>query len=347
MDEDSFSWPEILTGLVRGRDLGSAEASWAMGEILRGQATAVQIAGFAVALRAKGESVSELVDFSAQMLEMATPLELPGPCVDVVGTGGDRANTVNISTMAGIVAAGAGARVAKHGNRAASSACGTADVLEALGVAIDLDPDRQAEVLDTSGIVFLFAPRYHPSLRHAGPVRRELGIATTFNLLGPLANPARPEASAVGVADERAAGLIAGVLADRGDRGLVFHGGDGLDELTTTTDSRVWIGSDHRVSEQRLDPQDLGLPRCTPDQLVGADAGHNAQVVHQVLGGADGPVRDIVLLNAAATLLAFHGPQHEVPLAEQLRPHLDAAVASIDSGRAADILDRWAAATRV
>lgn len=341
-----FTWPEILTGLVRGRDLSADEASWAMEEILAGQATGVQIAGFAVALRAKGESVAELVSFSDQMLQVATPLEIPGPCVDVVGTGGDRANTVNISTMAGIVAAGAGARVTKHGNRAASSACGTADVLEALGVALDLEPERQAAVLEQAGIVFLFAPRYHPSLRHAGPVRRELGIATAFNLLGPLANPARPDASAVGVADERAAGLIAGVLADRGDRGLVFHGGDGLDELTTTTDSRVWICGDGRVSEQSLDPRDLGLARSTPAQLVGGDAAHNAEVVRLVLAGAQGPVRDIVLVNAAATLLAFHGPDHDASLVDQLRPHLEAAATSIDSGRAAGVLDTWVTATR-
>jgi len=340
------SWPDVLAGLVARRDLDAAAAEWAMGEILAGNATPVQVAGFVVALRAKGESVAEIAGLASGMLAAGTPLELPGPAVDVVGSGGDRANTVNISTMAAVVAAAAGARVAKHGNRAASSACGTADCLEALGVALDVPPAAQPRVFAETGIVFLFAPFYHPSLRHAAVARRELGIPTTFNFLGPLANPARPDAQAVGVADLRMADLVAGVIAGRGNRGLVFHGGDGLDELTTTTASDVWVVADGRVVRTTLDPRELGLPRTTRERLVGGDAPHNAQVARDTFDGKAGPVRDIVLLNAAAALLAFDGPDPDQPLAGQVAERLERAAAAIDSGAATELLTRWVASSQ-
>ncbi|MFZ2480495.1 MAG: anthranilate phosphoribosyltransferase, partial [Propioniciclava sp.] len=296
----SQTWPDLLTGLVTGTDLDSDAAAWAMNEILAGAATSAQIAGFMVALQAKGVTPGELTGLVSGMLANARPISLPtAEAVDIVGTGGDRANTVNISTMAAVTAAAAGARVVKHGNRAASSASGTADCLEALGVVLDLDPAAQAQVFDEVGIVFLFASHYHPSLRNAAVPRRELGIRTVFNFLGPLANPARPNAQAIGVADPVMAGVVADVVAGRGQRGLVFHGGDGLDELTTTTQSRVWVIADGRAVETSLDPAELGIPRAVRADLVGGDPAFNAQVARDTFAGKPGAVRDIVALNAA------------------------------------------------
>ena len=342
----STTWPEVLTGLVDGEDMSAEAGAWAMGEILGGNATAAQIAGFAVALSAKGETVEEIGSLADVMLGRARPIRIDTPTVDVVGSGGDRANTVNISTMSAIVAAAAGAKVAKHGNRAASSLCGTADCLEELGVVIDLDPGLQQQVLDEVGIVFLFAPLYHSSLRHAGGPRRELGIRTVFNFLGPLTNPARPAAQAIGIADERMAGQVAGVLAHRGVQGLVFHGADGLDELTTTSASQVWLVNQGRVVRTVLEPADLGLPRASTADLVGGRPPVNARIAREVFAGATGPVRDIVLLNTAATLLAYDGPDPDVDPAVQLRPQLERARETIDSGRATATLDLWIAATR-
>jgi anthranilate phosphoribosyltransferase len=339
------TWSDLLTKLVRGQDLDPADVSWAMDTILSGEATPVQVAGFMVSLRAKGETVAELTAMAQTMLDHATPITVDREAVDIVGSGGDRANTVNVSTMAAIVAAAAGAKVVKHGNRAASSACGTADVLQALGVRLDVPPASQAGILAKTGLVFLFAPLYHSSLRHAASARSELGIQTTFNFLGPLANPARPIAQAVGVADERMAGLVAGVLSGRGNRGLVFHGDDGLDELTTTTTSRVWVLAHGESREDVVDPKALGLAPATREDLVGGDPAHNAGVVRDLLGGATGPVRDIVLLNAAAALLAFAGPDADRPITEQLGEHLVGADAAITSGAAARLLDEWAALT--
>lgn len=342
----SRSWPDVLSGLLARRDLDPDAASWAMGEILAGNATPAQIAGFMVALRAKGETVTEVSGLAEAMLANARPIDLPRDAVDIVGTGGDRANTVNVSTMAAIVAAAAGARVVKHGNRAASSACGTADVLEALGVVLDLPPQRQVDVFDETSIVFLFASFYHPSLRHAAVPRRELGVSTTFNFLGPLANPARPIAQAVGVADARMAPLMAGVLAARGNRGMIFHGDDGLDELTTTGPSDVWIIGEGSVTPTRLDPAELGIAPADRSALVGGGPAENAAVVQAVLAGVPGPVRDIVVLNAAAGLLAFEGPDAQTPIAEQLAPRIARACAAIDEGDAADLLQRWVRVTR-
>src|SRR5687767_2155879 len=296
------SWPGLLTRLLRGEELTAAETGWAMGQVMGGEATPVQVAGFVVALRAKGESPDEVSGLVAAMLGVAERISVPRPAVDTCGTGGDRAHTVNISTMSAMVVAGTGARVVKHGNRAASSACGSADLLEELGVVVDLAPDLVVECVDKAGIAFCFAPRFHPALRHAAVARRELGVATIFNFLGPLANPAQPSAQAVGVADPRMAGVMAQVLADRGVSAVVFRGDDGLDELTPCAPSQVWVVRDGEVTREQVTPEDVGLERATVDSLRGADAAHNAEVARAFLAGQGGPVRDAVLLNAAAAL---------------------------------------------
>lgn len=337
------SWPEVLGDLVAGHDLTAAQTAWAMGEVLQGQATEAQIAGFAVALRAKGETIEEVLGLVDAMYAVATPLSVPGRTLDVVGTGGDRSGSVNISTMAALVAAGAGARVVKHGNRSASSKAGTADVLEVLGVRLDLPADRVSALAEEAGITFCFASAFHPALRHAAVPRRELGIGTTFNLLGPLANPARPAAQAIGCAYEGKAELMAGVFARRGVDAWVFRGDDGLDELTTTTTSAVWTVHDGRVSTLVLDPADLGLAAATAEDLRGGDAAHNAGVVRQVLAGASGPVRDAVVLNAGAALAVHDAPGQE-PLAA-LREGMARAAEAIDSGAAAALLERWVTAS--
>jgi anthranilate phosphoribosyltransferase len=340
------SWPALIGALVRGETLTATESAWAMNEVMDGAATPVQIAGFAIALRAKGETVGEVTGLARAMLEHATPISVPGRVVDLVGTGGDGANTVNISTMGMITAAAAGARMVKHGNRAASSACGTADVLEALGVVIDLPAAATEQLVAEVGAAFLFASLYHPGFRHASVPRRELGVPTVFNYLGPLTNPARPGALAVGVADARMGPVLAGVLAERGNSALVFHGDDGLDELTTTGPSAVWVvhgGTVHRVN---FDPADLGLARSSPADLTGGDAAHNAGVARAYLDGRRGPVRDIVLLNAAAALAAEAGVPGPEDLVPALADGYARAAAAIDSGAGADFLARWIAASQ-
>jgi anthranilate phosphoribosyltransferase len=344
----THSWPALLNRLVRGEALSREQTAWAMDEIMSGEATPVQVAGFLVALRAKGESVDELAGLVDAMLKHAVPVRVSGPVVDIVGTGGDRASTVNISTMAALVVAGAGLRVVKHGNRAASSACGSADVLEALGVRLDLSPDAVGRVAETAGITFCFAQVFHPAMRHAAVARRELAVPTAFNFLGPLTNPALPAAAAVGVADLRMAPLMAGVLSARGTSALVFRGQDGLDELTTSGPSDVWVTDGGQVLPLVLDPADLDIPAAGVEQLRGADAAYNAQVVRDVLAGAQGPVRDAVLLNAAAALVAARDalPLDGAALAQAMHEELTRAAASVDSGAAADVLQRWVAATR-
>jgi anthranilate phosphoribosyltransferase len=340
------AWPALIGALIKGEALTSDEAAWAMNEIMDGAATPVQIAGFGVALRVKGETVGELSGLAEAMLGHATPIHIPGPLVDLVGTGGDGAHTVNISTMGAMVAAAAGARVAKHGNRAATSACGAADVLEALGIVIDLRPEATARLVQELGIAFLFAPLYHPALRHAAVARRELGVPTVFNFLGPVANPARPGAQAVGVSDPRMGAVLAGVLAARGSSALVFHGDDGLDELTTTDTSTVWVVHDGTVSQTVLDPADLGLPRSKPEDLRGGDAARNAAVVRAVLAGEPGPIRDTVVLNAAAALAAAAGMPRAEDLTGALADAFARASAALDSGAAAALLDRWITASQ-
>ena len=335
----SHSWPEVLSALMRREPIGADAATWAMDEIMAGEASPSQLAAFAVLLRAKGETPAELAGLVRAMLLRATPVEVTGPAVDVVGTGGDRAQTVNISTMAALVTAGSGRTVVKHGNRAASSACGTADVLERLGVAIDLPAPAVARTVTELGIGFCFAPVFHAGMRHAGATRRELGVPTPFNFLGPLTNPARPSAAAIGVYDAALAPVMAQVLADRGDSALVFRGDDGLDELTTTTTSRVWLVTGGTVTADMLDPAAVGIGPARPADLVGGDAGRNAEVVRRLLAGEPGSVRDAVLLNAAAAIAAHDG---ELASAQQAVSYgLPLATAAIDDGSAARLLDRW------
>ncbi|WP_319458771.1 anthranilate phosphoribosyltransferase [Micromonospora sp. RTP1Z1] len=337
------TWPLLLNALLRGEELSTADTAWAMGEIMAGSATPAQIAGFAVALRTKGETPSELAGLVEAMLTRAVAVELPeelrAGALDVVGTGGDLAHTVNISTMAALVVAGAGVPVVKHGNRAASSSCGTADLLEFLGVPLDLTPEQVARCVAEAGIGFCFAARFHPGMRHTGPVRREIGVPTAFNFLGPLTNPARPRAGAVGCFDLRMAPVMAAVFAARGDSVIVMRGEDGLDEFTTAAPTRVWVAQQGAVREALLDATDLGVPRATLADLRGGDAAYNADVARRLLAGEAGPVRDAVLVNAAAAL-ATQGPL-DGDLTEALRAGMSRAAESIDSGAAAGALDRW------
>ncbi|MBJ3807398.1 anthranilate phosphoribosyltransferase [Streptomyces flavofungini] len=337
------SWPDVLNGLLDGRDQSADDTAWAMDRIMRGEATDAQIAGFAVALRAKGETVEEISGLVRTMYEHAHVIDVPGPSVDIVGTGGDGAKTVNISTMSAIVVAGTGAKVVKHGNRAASSASGASDVLEKLGVNLELTPRRVREVAEEAGITFCFAVKFHPALRHVAPARRELGIRTTFNFLGPLTNPAKVRAQATGVADARMAPILAGVLAERGSSALVFRGDDGLDELTTTATSRVWVVRDGGVREEAFDPRDVGVDLVPVEALRGADASYNAEVARRLLDGESGPVREAVLLNAAAALVALE--PGEGPLADRIRAGMAKAAEAIDSGAAKAALARWVAAS--
>jgi anthranilate phosphoribosyltransferase len=339
-----MTWPDVLSALVGREDLSSEQTAWAMGEILAGEATPAQIAGFAVALRAKGETIDEVTGLADAMYERRNPISVEGRLLDVVGTGGDRSNSVNISTMAAIVAAGAGVRVVKHGNRSASSKSGSADVLEALGIRLDLPPERVAEVAVEAGITFCFSAAFHPAMRHAAALRRELGIGTTFNFLGPLTNPARPAAQAIGCADLRMAPVMAGVFARRGADAWVFRGDDGLDELTTTTTSRVWTVTGSEIAEAVVDPMAFGFAPATTEDLRGGDAEHNADVVRRVLAGERGPVRDAVVLNAGAAL-AVHAAAPG-SLDERLAVGVARAAAAIDDGGAQASLERWVAAAR-
>ncbi|BFV59729.1 anthranilate phosphoribosyltransferase [Kitasatospora sp. CMC57] len=337
------TWPDLLSTLLAGQDLGQADTAWAMDRIMGGEATPVQVAGFVVALRAKGETVDEIAGLVESMYAHAHPLHIPGPAVDIVGTGGDRAKTVNISTMSAIVAAAAGAKVVKHGNRAASSASGATDVLEKLGISPDVTPARVAEIAGEVGLTFCPAPMFHPAMRHAAPARRDLGVPTAFNILGPLTNPARVTAHAIGCFDTRLAGLIAGVLARRGATALVFRGDDGLDELTISTTSHVWLVKDGQVTETTFDPREVGIEPVGIEALRGGDPQFNAAVARRLLAGERGPVRDAVLLNSAAALTALE--LTDAPLAEQLAAGMVRAAAAIDSGAAEGLLKDWAAAT--
>jgi anthranilate phosphoribosyltransferase len=331
-------WSEVLSALLAGRSLDAQQASWAMESVMSGSATPAQVAGFVIGLRAKGETADEVAALASVMLGFASPLDLPSDLrtVDTCGTGGDRANTVNISTMAAIVLAGVGAQVVKHGGRSATSLCGSADLLEALGVVIDLPPASVAACIAQGAPAFCFAPVFHPAMRHAGPTRRELGVPTVFNILGPLTNPARPTAQVVGVSDLRLAPVMAGVFATRQADALVVRGDDGLDELTTSTTSHVWWVRDGAVQETTVDPTRLGL--CSGD-LTGGDPAYNADVCRRLLGGERGAVRDAVLLNAAAGLVVYEAADGR--LEDQLARQLVRVTESIDSGAAATALRDW------
>lgn len=348
MAKQAESWPTVLAALLRREDLSTEAAQWAMGQIMTGDATDAQIAGFAMGLRSKGESPAEMRGLATAMLQAAHRIQVPEPSVDVVGTGGDRSHSVNISTMAALVVAGTGARVVKHGNRAASSSCGAADVLEELGVDLSLPPERVASVATEVGITFCFAQVFHPAMRHTASARRELGVPTPFNFLGPLTNPAQPTAQAVGCADSRMARVMAEVFADRGVSALVFRGDDGLDELTVSTTSSVWLVSKGHVVQASLDPSDLGIARAPLEALRGGDRTHNADVVRRVLAGEErGAIRDAVVLNAAAALAALdESAKTEDALLPALTNAVQRAGDAIDSGAAAQSLDRWVAVTR-
>lgn len=339
-------WPGVLGRLAGGHDLSEHDAGVALGDVLAGNATPSQIAAFVFGLRCKGETVEEMSGLVGAMLAAAERVDVPGPLaarlVDTCGTGGDRSGTINVSTIAALVVAGAGVPVCKHGGRAATSRAGSADVLEALGVAIELPPDGVVHCIETAGIGFCFAPRYHPAMRHAAPTRRELGVPTAFNFLGPLANPARVTRQVVGVGDPTMATKMCGVLAANGaTHVLVVHGSDGLDELTTTGPSTVleWRAEDPEIRSSVIDPADLGLAAAQPADLLGGDADTNARLARAVLDGEAGAHRDIVVLNAAAGLVV-------AGVAAHLAEGLAIAGASIDEGRAAGALDTLIEASR-
>ena len=338
------TWPEILGDLTASTDLSPGQAAWAMEEMMGGTAAEAQVGGFLTALATKGVTVPELLGLTEVIMRRARPVSVPGETLDIVGTGGDRLGTVNISTMSSLVAAGAGARVVKHGNRGASSTAGAADVIEALGVDLSMPAQKAEECAEAVGVTFLFAQNYHPSMKHVAPVRRQLGVPTVFNFLGPLSNPADVTAQALGCSDATMAPLLAQVLADRGVRGFVFRGCDGRDKITTSGPSALYEvrGS---VSEHELDPRDYGIELQSVEALAGKDGRHNAGIVRALLAGEKGPVRDAVLLNAAVGLVANDADSSR-PLPERIAEKIAVAAESIDSGAAQDVLDRWVAFSR-
>jgi len=332
---EPFAWGRVITKLLHGESLTEDESAGAMAEIMEGAATPAQVAGFVVALRAKGETTEEIVGLVKTMRTYGQKVPLPDhyEVLDTCGTGGDRSGTFNVSTAAAIVCAGAGVKVAKHGNRAASSRCGSADVLEALGVKLDLTPDQVAACIERAGIGFCFAPVFHPAMRHAGAPRRELGIATVFNFLGPLTNPAGATRQALGVSDPKMLPKMVDTLARLGSKHVVaFHGDRGLDELATSGPSRVLELKDGTTTEWTIDPTALGLEPAPLDAIAGGDAAENARAVRSLLAGEKGPKRDVVVLNAAAGLVA-------AGRVGDMKAGLAMAADAIDSGGAARALD--------
>ncbi|CAB4772126.1 unannotated protein [freshwater metagenome] len=336
------TWPETLLLLSAKVDLTLEQSQWAMGEILDGKANIGDIKLFLLALKKKGESTQEVESFVAQMIAHCSPISITERAVDTVGTGGDGAHTINISTTSAIIAAAAGARVVKHGNRAASSKSGSADLLEALGIAITLDGDGVARCVKEIGIGFCFAPIFHPSMRFAAPARKELGVPTIFNILGPLANPAQPKAMAVGVANAGVHQLMAQVLADRGVEGFVFRGDDGLDEITLGTTTTVLTISGGAISKSTLDPLDFAIDRAPVSALVGGEAKENAEITKAIFAGERGAPRDAVVLNAAAAIAAYKG-ETQLSLNERIEDGIKLAVEAVDSGKATALLNQWVA----
>jgi anthranilate phosphoribosyltransferase len=337
-----MTWIESIARLKGGIDLEPDEISSIMQTILEGRAEVSSIKEFLLALKSKGESAEEVSALVAEMFRHSSPISITERSVDTVGTGGDGAQTINISTTAAIIAASAGARVVKHGNRAASSKSGSGDLLEALGVAITLDGSKVAQCVTELGIGFCFAPIFHPAMRYAAPARKELGVPTVFNILGPLANPAKPQAAAIGVADERMHRVMAQVLATRGVDGFVFRGDDGLDEITlSTTTSVLTIGSG-KIQSDRIDPQDFGIARAPISDLVGGDATENARITTAIFNGETGAPRDAVLLNAAAAIAAFDG-EGDVGIHERISKSLAKASSALDSGATRQLLKEWVA----
>ncbi|WP_327114476.1 anthranilate phosphoribosyltransferase [Nocardia sp. NBC_01730] len=344
------SWPQVLGTLADGGDLAADDTAWAMNEIMSDNATTAQIAAFGVAMKIKGPTPTELTGLASGMLDHARLVHIEGDAVDIVGTGGDRSGSVNISTMSSIVVASAGIPVVKHGNRAASSKSGGADVLEALGVRLALGPEAVARCVREVGIGFCFAPVFHPALRFAGAARSQIGIPTVFNVLGPLTNPAQPRAGLVGCAFADLLPVIAGVFAERGASALVVRGNDGLDEITTSDTTTAWVVSGGQIRETTIDPTRIGIPRVDLDALRGGDAAVNAGVARDVLAGRSGAVRDAVLLNSAAAIVAYDWSRgagtDEADLHAVLAAGMECAAEAIDTGKSAALLDRWAKLTQ-
>jgi anthranilate phosphoribosyltransferase len=348
------SWPSILAKLIAKQDLDRSEANWAMSQIMAGDSSEAEIAAFMLALRSKGETVSELAGLVDVMLKQAVLLDTGDDALDIVGTGGDLVGTVNVSSMASILASAAGVPVMKHGSRSASGKTGSSEMLEVLGIKLDISPQRVAEVFKETGITFFFAPVFHPAMRHVAPIRKQLGVPTTFNFLGPLANPAQPIATSLGVANAQIAPLMAQELAERGRFGLVFRGDDGLDELTTTTTSTVWMVTPEGVQQQQLNPADFGIKTASQEALIGGDAQQNAQVARDLFAGKTeknlGAVRDIVILNAAGGVVAYQAAKNPQQSGSSLKSQFGSAIESVtkslDDGLAGKKLEQWVTATQ-
>jgi anthranilate phosphoribosyltransferase len=350
----SMSWPTILTSLLAGEDLSRFEAKWAMSEIMSGDATPAQIGAFMLALRSKGETVEELAGLVDVMLENAVLLGTGSDAVDIVGTGGDLVGTVNISSMASILVSASGVPVLKHGSRSASGKTGSSEMLEMLGIRLDLSPQQVTDVFKRVGITFFFAPVFHPAMRHVAPIRKELAIPTTFNFLGPLANPAQPVATALGVADAKIAPLMAREMAQRGRTALVFRSDDGLDEISTTSTAKIWQVSAGQVKEQIIDPTALGLKMVSQQELLGGDAKHNAEVAARLFSGESfehsDAISDVVALNAAAGIVGYELAKNpdlaEESLEARFQQALSLAFETLNSGAAAKKLSDWSQATQ-
>lgn len=344
-------WSAVLTALLEGEDLSVSEARACMDQVMAGEISDAQLAAFLVALRAKDETVDEIVGFRQAILQHAVTLDIPPMVLDIVGTGGDPYGAViNVSSIASIVAASAGIPVVKHGNRAASSSSGASDVLTALGVNVDLGPDELAEAFRRVSLAFVFAAKFHPGFRHAATARKEIGIPTVFNILGPLCNPVRPEASAVGVSSLQRVPQMAGVFRTRGATALLYRGDDGIDKMTTTGHSRVWEVTRGQVTEHVVDVEELGIPTSSIDDILGESPEHNARIAMAVLSGERGPARDIVVLNAAAGITAFrlaeNSAEHDRPLRERLIENIAVAERALDSGAARAKLAEWIEVTQ-
>lgn len=343
------NWVSILRDLSARRDLSREQSSWALSEIMSGIAPDDEVSNFLIALRSKGETVEELAGLVDTMLANSLKLDTGNDAVDIVGTGGDMIGTVNISTMASILTAAAGVPVLKHGSRSASGKTGSSEMLAELGVNLELSPHQVARVFKETGITFFFALVFHPAMKHAAPIRKKLGVPTTFNFLGPLANPAQPLATSLGVANEQIAPLMAQELAQRGRYGLVSRGNDGLDELTTTTTSQIWEVSPNLVTKWELDPSHVGLGRASLEQLIGGDARYNAQVVRDLFAGITagnlGAVRDVVILNAAGGVVAYQAAKNPELVGSEIETRFESAIQlvthALESGKADGKLQQW------
>ena len=341
----SLDWDAAISKLESGLDLSSLEAQFFMQEVLEDRSEKETLKKFLLALKNKGETPEEVGALVNQMYKHCAPISITARSVDTVGTGGDGAHTINISTTAAIIAAAAGSCVVKHGNRAASSKSGAADLLEALGVAINLNGEQVEKTVQELGIGFCFAPVFHPAMRFAAPARKELATATVFNILGPLANPARPKAAAIGVANDRMHLVMAQVLSDRGVSGFVFRGDDGLDEITLATSTSVLTIGRGEITSDRIDAKDFGLSNAPIEALVGGDANENAQITRAIFRGEKGAPRDAVLLNAAAAIAAFDG-EEDLGIHERITKSLTKAIAAVDSGASAKLLEKWVELTQ-